>query len=402
MSGIAFPNNQWPTLGVELELQLVDAETAALTGAIDDVLAGVPADLADQVKPEFLRSYVELNTNTCRTVAEAAADLSRTVAAVDAAASRCGARLFWAGTHPFSRWRDQQITPNERYHELADLLKETVLRPVTFGMHVHVGVGSGDEAIGVINRLMPHLPVLLALSANSPLWHGRETGLHAYRIDMLEAMPTGGLPPMLSGWDEYLALTGRLYDCGFIRSAKDLWWDVRPNSRYGTVEVRICDMPPDLPGVLGLTALIQCLVHDLARHAAQAAPPEPHAELLIRQNRWRACRFGLDAELVNIATGKAKPARECVRSLVARLAPTAEALGCREELEHVRRMADGPTGAQRQLAIFGETGDPAAVVRRLVDEAAAALHAPTAPPAGAPPLGPGAAHALGATLLATL
>lgn len=362
-----FRRNDWPTLGVEVELQLVDDRTMELKSAVADVLADVPDRLRDSVKPEFMQCYVEINTGVCRTVDDVGADLARKVREVERAAARHGVRLFWAATHPFSRWRDQAITPDDRYYKLADLLRETVVRPVTFGLHVHVGVESGDKAVRVIDRLERYLPALLALSANSPLWHGRPTGHHAHRIELLEGFPTGGLPPRIRTWDGYLGLVEQLKRAGFIESHRELWWDVRPSAENGTVEVRICDMPPDLPSVLGLTALIQCLVRHLGAEIDRGADePECHP-LFTRQNRWRAYRFGMAAELVEPGTLEAVPARKLVSRLVSRLRDDAVALGCDRALDSVLEMVARPTGSERQLALLEETGDLAEVVRRLSD-----------------------------------
>jgi carboxylate-amine ligase len=368
MSESSFQRNDWPTLGVEVELQLVDAQSLALKSAIGDILAEIPEDLRESVKPEFMQCYVELNTDVCRTVDEVEGDLDWKVRVVEEAADRCGTRLVWAGTHPFSRWQEQEITPDERYYRLADLLRETVVRPVTFGLHVHVGVDSGDKAIGVGQRLLEHLPLLLALSANSPFWHGRLTGYHAHRVEILEAFPTGGLPPALRSWAEYEELVGQLKTAGFIESHRELWWDVRPNAINGTVEVRICDMPPNLPDLLGLTALIQCLVCQLSDAINRGEPaPESHP-LMLKQNRWRASRFGLGAELVDTTTLEAVPAPRAAERMARRLAPFAERLGCSRHLERVRDMANRATGAERQIAFFEQTGDLAEVVRRMIQQ----------------------------------
>jgi carboxylate-amine ligase len=367
MSDEQFHRNEWPTLGVEVELQLVDAETMALRSAIGGVMARLPAGLLDSVKPEFMQCYVEIDTGVCRTVADVEADLAGKIRGVEQAAARCGVRLFWAATHPFSRWQDQQITPNDRYFKLAEQLRETVIRPVTFGLHVHVGVESGDKAILIGDRIVRHLPVLLALSANSPFWHGRLTGHHAHRIEVLEGFPTGGLPPKMRSWDEYSELVDRLQAAGFIESRRELWWDVRPNAANGTVEVRICDMPPDLPGVLGLTALIQCLVRDLSVEIDRGIGAPDWHPLMVRQNRWRACRFGLGANLVDAHTLETVPARRSAESLVRRLRTVAGDLGCAGHLEHAQEMAAGPTGSELQIGLFQETDDLSEVVRRLVE-----------------------------------
>lgn len=385
MSELIFRRNDWPTLGVEVELQLVDEHTMALKSAFADLLAETPAQLHEIVKPEFMQCYVELNTNVCRTVDEAGADLAWTLRAVERAARHCGARLLWAATHPFSRWQDQRITPHERYYWLAALLRETVVRPVTFGLHVHVGVNSGDKAAQVCDRLLRHLPLLLALSVNSPFWHGRQTGYHAQRIEVLESFPTGGLPPHLRSWAEYQELVEQLKTARFITSPRELWWDVRPSAGNGTVEVRICDMPQDLPDLLGLTALIQCLVQSISEEIDVGVPAAECHPLMLRQNRWRAARYGLGAMLVDPITLEAMPARREAERLARHLEGMGRRLSCAHHLEHVRTMAARPTGAERQLAMYEQTGDLVETVRRLVDGQAAAW-ADAAVPTTCPPL----------------
>jgi glutamate---cysteine ligase / carboxylate-amine ligase len=368
MSEHTFRRNGWPTLGVEVELQLVDAESMGLRSAIAEVLSELPAELHHSVKPEFMQCYVEINTGVCQTVDEVEADLTTKIRAVERAADRRGVRLFWAATHPFSYWRDQEITPNERYYKLADWLQETVVRPVTFGLHIHVGIDSGDKAIQVGRRIQRYLPLLLAMSANSPFWHGRMTGHHAHRIEVLEGFPTGGLMPALGSWAEYLELVDRMKAAGFIDSHRELWWDVRPSAANGTIEVRICDMPADLRDVLGLTAMIQCLVRSLSDEIDRGTiTPEPHP-LMIRQNRWRACRFGLGAELVDPNTMEALPARQAAETLIRRLGKLSGFLGCRRHLGHALDMAARPTGSERQIALAEEVGDLVEVVRRLTEQ----------------------------------
>src|SRR4051794_22718712 len=283
MSVEDFRGSAGPSLGVELEFQLVDATSLALTGAADKVLAEVPDPAKDAVKPEFYDCCVELNTGVCRDRAAVERGLAPALPATARAAGRHGVLLAWGGTHPFSHWHGQPVVPTPRYLELAEHYRETLCRQVTFGMHVHVGVGDGDTAVRVCNGIAEHLPALLALSANSPFWCGRATGLHWHRVEVMGASPTGGLPPRLGGWDDYDRLVGRLTAAGIIQTPKELWWDVRPSPDHGTVEVRICDMPPDLPSVLGLAALIQCLVAELARK--DEAPALDECGLLIaRQN----------------------------------------------------------------------------------------------------------------------
>jgi carboxylate-amine ligase len=380
-----FTRNEHPSLGVEVELALVDRRTMGLRSAIADVLAGLPAEDADRAKREFLQCYVEIDTHVCRDVPEAGRDLARTIRAVESAAARAGVALFWGGTHPFSRWREQAITPDPRYLRLAEEYQEVVRRPVTFGLHVHVGVPSGDAAVAAMNRLVEQLPLLLALSANSPFWQGRATGLHSHRTDLLETIPTGGLPPVLRTWGEYLALVETFTRSEFIKSADELWWDIRPNPSIGTIEVRICDTPADLDSALALTALIQCLVAEPGSSRGEFARPSEARQLAIRQNRWLARRHGLGARLAELDTGDVKPARDVALCLIDRLGPTAESLGCGAYLDRAAALASRPSGAERQLELFAETGDLSQVVRRMSD-ASYLTPKPPARPFNLPPL----------------
>jgi glutamate---cysteine ligase / carboxylate-amine ligase len=367
-----FVSNERPTLGVEIELNLVDAQTMALRSAIAEVLAVLPPELEGSVKPELLQCYLEINTGICSDVDEVRQDLERKLGVVREAAARHGLRLYWGATHPFSRWQDQDVTPNERYEALIDLLQETARRLVTFGLHVHVGVDSGDKAIMICDRIMQHLPTLLALSVNSPFWQARDTGLHSQRVKVMETLPTAGLPPLMRNWSEYTWLLNHMVQTGFIKTIREIWWDVRPHHNFGTVEVRICDMPPSLRHVLGLTALIQCLVYDLSEAIDRGTYQYDCHPFMVRQNKWRACRYGMDARLVDPNTFESVAARDVVHALVDRLAERAQELGCHSHLDDVHHLAEEPTGAERQRADFADTRSLAEVVRRGVARTEAA------------------------------
>jgi carboxylate-amine ligase len=249
---------------------------------------------------------------------------------------------------------------------LIELLQETARRLVTFGLHVHVGVDSGDKAIMICDRIMQHLPTLLALSVNSPFWQGRNTGLHSQRVKVMETLPTAGLPPLMRNWSEYTWLLNHMVQTGFIKTIREIWWDVRPHHNFGTVEVRICDMPHKLRDVLGLTALIQCLVYDLSEEIDRGTYQYDCHPFMVRQNKWRACRYGMQARLVDPGTYQALPARQVVHSLIDRLEYRAQELGCATYLQSVREMADQPTGSVRQFQLFQETHDLPEVVRRML------------------------------------
>jgi carboxylate-amine ligase len=296
--------------------------------------------------------------------------------------------LAWGGTHPFSHWRDQTVASEPRYRALADSYQETLLRQLTFGLHVHVGVPSGDAAIVACDRIRDYLSVLLALSANSPFWCGRVTGLQSYRVDVMGSLPSAGIPPQLGNWQSYLNLVEHLADCGLIETAKDLWWDVRPSPVHGTVEVRVCDMPLGLEMVLGLTSLIQCLVYALSwsnhwpgsrnpRGQASCELDRPSHPLILERNRWLAARYGLDAPLVDPHTSAKASARVLARGLIDDLTDVARELDCTHSLRSLRAKTWGATGALRQVSTFARTGSLREVARLMARADASGLRYPS-------------------------
>lgn len=366
MSTLRFTPNTSPTIGVEIELQLVDAEELTLSSCIEEVLAAVPENLQGSVKPELMQCYVEINTKICRNVREVGEDLREKLAELERVIDPLGIRLFWAATHPFSSWRHQQITVNDRYYRLVALMEDVARRLVTFGLHVHVGVDTGDKAVMICDRMQQHLPLLLALSANSPFWEGRNTGLRSNRSKIMEGLPTAGLPYQMRNWSEYVWLVKHLVDTGFINSIREIWWDIRPHHHFGTVEIRVCDVPPCLDHVLAITALIQCLVHTISNEIDEGTFLGDFHPMMVEQNKWRATRYGADASLVSSRDFQPRSVQTIVDSLVEQLTPAAIELGCLTELQHVRRIP-GHTGARRQLEIFAETNSRREVVRQMLD-----------------------------------
>jgi len=361
---LEFKSNPAPTVGVEIEVGLVDARTMALRPAIREVLAALPADRSEGVKPELMQCYLEVNSGVCHTIPEVREDLLGRFQAVEAAADREGLRLLWSGTHPFSLWKDQVITPNERYEGLVNLLQDMARQLVTFGLHVHVGVDSGDKAIMICDRILPYLPLLLALSANSPCWENRLTGLQSSRSKVMEGLPTAGLPVEMRNWSEYTWLINHLVETGFINTIREIWWDVRPHHNFGTVEVRVCDVPGTLDDAMALAALAQCLVHTLSQEIDSGSYLRSYHPMMVRQNKWRAARYGVGARLVDFETYEARPVRQLTEDLARRLRPAAEELGCLEHLGRARELAAGPSWAERQAALIAAEG-PVEAVRRL-------------------------------------
>jgi carboxylate-amine ligase len=374
MPKIDFRHNDRPTVGIELELGLVDAETMALSSSYGMLNAQLTADghqtaEATRYKPELMQCVIEINTDVCNTIVDAEADLKEKLQIVQSAADSLGLRLWWGATHPFSQWSDQRITPDERYLQLVSLLQEMARRLVTFGLHVHVGVDSGDKAVMICDRIMRHLPTLLALSVSSPFWEGRATGLQSHRSKIMEGLPTAGLPTQMRNWSEYVWLVNHMVDTGFINTIREIWWDVRPHHAFGTVEVRICDMPANLGDTLAIAAFIQCLVKFLSDEIDQGTYQHDSHPMMVQQNKWRAARFGNLAMLVDTYTLRVAPVSQTVATMVQRLEPTAEELGCSHYLRHCVNLASQPSAAQRQLDILAETGDPHEIVRRMTEAA---------------------------------
>lgn len=371
-----FRHNPTYSLGVELELQLVDAETGALANQIQPILERVPDKWKDAFKPEFMQSFCEINTGVCQTVVQVERDLTEKLQWAQDVAEDMGLAFVWAGTHPFSRWEHQQITPGDRYQWLLQAMQDVARRLLTFGLHVHVGVDSGDKAIHLIDRLLKHIPTLLALSVNSPFWCGRDSGIQSYRSKVIEALPTAGLPGAMRNWSEYVWLIDHLLQTKFISSIREIWWDVRPHAGFGTVEMRVMDMPMNLRQTLGIVALTQSLVAALSESIDSGAYQFDSHPMIVKQNKWHAARYGMDANLVefdsNGGISGVSPAKTVARKLIDRVSPHAEKLGCLAYLHHLDDIFENGTGAARQRKVFDETGDLRAVVKFLAEQGAMA------------------------------
>ena len=365
---INFSQSPGPSLGVELELALVDRETGSLKSACPGILNALCEKDRNTVKPELMECYVEINTDVCQTVGQAHDQLRTQLKTLQSAADSVGIGLLWSATHPFSSWHDQQVSDKERYNRIVNLLQDTARQLVTFGLHVHVGVDSGDKAVMICDRILKHLPILLAASSNSPFWEGRNTGLCSWRTKVMEGLPTAGLPPFMRNWSEYAWLINHLIDTGFIETIREIWWDVRPHHNFGTVEVRICDMPGRLDDAMGLVAFIHCLVKKLSDSIDDGLYQHDCHPMLVRQNKWRAARYGLDAELVDSETHQLVPARQLISSMCDQFRETAEDLNCVDELKEMKRFATEKTWAQRQLDQLNGSGQSLALVNWMVEQ----------------------------------
>lgn len=374
MAKIDFTRNERPTVGVELELGLLDGQSLSLASEFGLLSArltgdGYTCDEGGHFKPELMQCVLEINTDVCETIGDAERDLRGKIEIVEQACDALGLKLWWGATHPFSSWEDQRITPDPRYLKLVNLLQEMARRLATFGLHVHVGVDSGDKAVLICDRIMRHLPTLLALSVSSPFWEGRRTGLHSHRSKVMEGLPTAGLPTQMRNWSEYVWLVNHMIDTGFINTIREIWWDVRPHHNFGTVEVRVCDMPGNLRDTLAIAALVQCLVKALSDEIDHGTYQSDSHPMMVQQNKWRAARFGNQARLVDTNTYRSATVADTVARLVELLGATAAELKCESYLDHCITMAENPSAAQWQVDLLAETGDAKEMVRRLVEAA---------------------------------
>jgi len=369
---ISWNPSRGATIGVEWELQLVDTSTRMLRQDARDVLAALPGLTEEgehpKIRHELMQSTVEVVTGICSTVSEVKDDLSATISQLERITGRRGTMLACAGTHPVSDWRDAKMAPIQRYAELVEQMQWLARRIQTFGVHVHVGIRDGSKAIPIVNALAAYLPHFLALTASSPYWSGQDTGLASSRAIVFGGLPTSGPPQPLTDWTEFEEYMDTLLRAGTIRSIKEVWWDIRPHPDFGTVEIRMFDGVPTLREI-GMTAalsqsLVQLLDTQLDRGYKLPTPPA----WVVRDNKWRATRYGLDAIVITDDSGSTAPLRDELYELTRELQPVADRLGCGPELGVVTEVLDSGASYERQRAIVASGGGLGDVVDALVTE----------------------------------
>ena len=369
---ISWNPSRGATLGVEWELQLLDTSTRMLRQDAGEVLAALPGLTEEgehpKIRHELMQSTVEVVTGVCSTVSEIKDDLSATISQLERITGRRDTMLACAGTHPVSDWRDAKMAPIQRYVELVEQMQWLVRRIQTFGVHVHVGIRDGSKAIPIVNALAGYLPHFLALTASSPFWNGQDTGLASSRAIVFGGLPTSGPPQPLTDWTEFEEYMDTLLRAGTIRSIKEVWWDIRPHPDFGTVEIRMFDGVPTLREI-GMTAalsqsLVQLLDTQLDRGYKLPTPPA----WVVRDNKWRATRYGLDAIVITDDSGSTAPLRDELYELTRELQPVADRLGCGPELGVVTEVLDNGASYERQRAIVASGGGLGDVVDALVTE----------------------------------
>jgi carboxylate-amine ligase len=353
------------TIGVEEELMILDADSLPLANAIDTVLDAYDGD--GDVKPELHESVLEIATTPCEGIRQAGDQLRRLRRDVADAANRHGLCIGSAGTHPFAKWEDQRIVAQPRYRELVSALRFVARQEIIFGLHVHVGLDDPDKAIHVANGMRVHVPILLALSANSPFWRAGDSGLASTRMPVFRAFPRVGIPPYYEDWADYERRIGFMVEAKVIEDYTWLWYDVRPHPNFGTVEIRAMDAQTRIEHTLGLAALIQAMVKELAEHheAGKQLARYPHE--MLDENQWLAARHGLEGELVDLPERRLVGAKELARRLHDRLREHAQDLGGEDALDGIMDLIERGNGAQRQRVVYEANHDYAEVIREIVD-----------------------------------
>ena len=351
------------TLGIEEELMILDAESLELVNAIESLLEPAPAG---EIKPELMESVLEVSTDPCANTAEAGEQLRALRALVREAAARKNLTIGSAGTHPFAMWEDQRIVARPRYRDLVSALRFVARQELIFGIHVHVGIDDPDKAIHVANGMRVHMPMLLALSANSPFWRADLTGLASTRTPIFRAFPRVGIPPTYKDWEDYAKRIEFMVNARVIEDYTYLWHDVRPHPNLGTVEVRVMDSQTRVDHTLGLAALVQGLIKELAEHFDAGKRLSRYPFEMLDENKWLAARHGLDGELVDLPHWDRVPAKALARRVLSRIREHCQDLGSAAELEAVDDLVERGNGASRQVVVFEANHDLREVMSEIV------------------------------------
>ncbi|MFO7743579.1 MAG: carboxylate-amine ligase [Anaerolineae bacterium] len=355
-------------IGIEEEYQIIDPQTRELRSYVQQFLEQGRAILPDQIRPEFLQSQVEAGTKVCRDVDEARDELIRIRRSVLQLAEDTGLWVAAAGTHPFSSWVKQRVSPFGRYPELVRFLQDVGRQLLIFGMHVHIGIEDKELLIDVMNQLRYFLPHLLALSASSPFWHGRDTGLKSYRSVVFENLPRTGIPQRFESYASYCSYVDALLTTGSIAEPTHIWWDVRPSEKFPTLEIRIPDMCTRIEETLCLVALTQAIIAKLVQLRRANQSWRLYRKHLIDENKWRALRYGTAGSLIDFGKKTEVPFPALIDEILTWVDDVVDDLGSREEIEYAHTILRHGNSADRQLAVHRRTHDLRAVVDQVVEE----------------------------------
>ena len=362
------------TIGVEEEFQIIDPETLELRSHVVQLISSAAArGVGDLVKQEMHQSIVETGTKICENVSELRLEMHRTRSELVMAAESTGLRVAAAGTHPFSSWIDQVISPGERYQNIVEEMGQLARSLLIFGMHIHVAMPDKQTTIDMMNMVGYFLPHLLALSTSSPFWMGRNTGLKSFRTTVFRRFPRTGIPEVFESWSEYENFINLLVKLNCIDPGKKIWWDVRPHPTYGTLEFRMFDTATRVEEAVAIAALTQAIVVKLHRLYTHNQSWRIYRRALIEENKWRAARYGIEGKLIDFGRETEVPMRELMLELMELIDDVVDELGSRSAVEYIHTILNEGTSAERQLRVYQQTGDLKDVVRHLVMETRASV-----------------------------
>ena len=356
------------TLGIEEEFQLIDPETRDLRSHVQQLLESGKDILKDQLKAELHQSVIEVGTNICQNIQDARREVVQLRSQLAKIARQNGLTIAAAGTHPFARWQDQLITPHPRYEEIIEDLQQVARANLIFGLHVHVGIDDRETAIHIMNAARYFLPHIFALSTNSPFWEGRNTGFKSYRSKIFDRFPRTGIPDHFSSLAEYDNYIKLLIKTRCLDNAKRIWWDIRMHPFFDTLEYRICDVPMSIEETLTIAALCQAVTAKLHKLIKKNLGFRLYRRLLIAENKWRAARYGITGKLIDFGKQEEVDCSSLIHELLEFIDDVADELGIREQLAYVDHILQNGTGADRQVAVWKQTGDIKQVVDHIIEE----------------------------------
>jgi len=365
MEQMTFHKSEPFTLGVEVEFQLLNPTTLDLTPQATPLLNKVPDAFKGRIKAEFIRSMVEVNTTVCADMNEVEHDLGTVCRTFETLARATDCIGFAASLHPFALVKDRHLSPGERYQQIMDDLQMAGRRLISQALHVHIGMPDAETAVRLCDAIRPYLPLLLALTTSSPYFEGEDTGFHSYRTNLFKTLPRSGIPETLGSWQSFRELIAILNKTTLLNGIKELWWDVRPHPEFGTLEIRICDLPSRFEDILAVVALCQALVFSLAS-AKERPQPAPHREIMLN-NKWNASRYGLAGTYIAapLADRRHLPFSQAVIELLETLRPVATDLAIGKYLAPIKRIVQQGTSAHRQQAIYRKRKDFRVVIEEL-------------------------------------
>lgn len=356
------------TLGIEEEYMVVNPETRELTSHDQRIVEQASRVLDDQVKAEMHQAVVEVGTGICKDVFEAKKDLANLRRTVSQVATDNGLRIGASGTHPFSHWSTQLITPNPRYEDIVNELQDAARSNLIFGLHVHVGIADKQMAMHIANSVRYFLPHVYALSTNSPFWEGRNTGFKSFRSKVFDKFPRTGIPDYFNTYEDFIGYVNLLVKTGCIDNAKKIWWDLRVHPFFPTIEFRICDIPMLVDETICIAAIFQALVAKLYKLRTSNLNFMLYTRALINENKWRAGRYGIDGKMIDFGKEEEVKTRLLILELLEFIDDVIDDLGSREAINYVHTMIENGTGADRQLKVYEETGDLVKVVDYILEQ----------------------------------